>query len=246
MNQTRMVGELLREESFALIVMDAGRYDTFERLHRRHLNGSLKPSYSHVSSTHEWLTRNLPVLSQNTPTIFSSHPFINSKGIPVGGLRVTDHLPKEKIIDLWESHWNQGLGTVQPQEINKVFSSTDPQDRNILWYIQPHFPWISDPTLSRRLIEESDQAGTRLDRHLADQIERGNLSRDRVRRTYEANLDTVLHSVSKLVDSLADSVERIVVTSDHGELLGEHGLCLHRSNLQLPELTTVPWFVIST
>jgi hypothetical protein len=44
---------------------------------------------------------------------------------------------------------------------------------------------------------------------------------------------------------MIESVDHLVVTADHGELLGEQGLYLHRSNLQLPELMTVPWFVIS-
>jgi hypothetical protein len=65
--------------------------------------------------------------------------------------------------------------------------------------------------------------------------------RDGLRKAYRENLEIVLKHVAELVGSLNG---RIVVTADHGELLGESGKYGHpvRSSKQL--LLEIPWLLI--
>lgn len=62
-----------------------------------------------------------------------------------------------------------------------------------------------------------------------------------LRRIYKSNLEIALRYVAKLVRKLSG---HIVVTADHGELLGEYGMYGHPPGRRLPELIEVPWLEI--
>lgn len=56
---------------------------------------------------------------------------------------------------------------------------------------------------------------------------------------YPDNLRYVLDDVSRLLANI--DVERVVITSDHGELFGEWGLYSHHVGSLHPALRKVPW-----
>jgi glucan phosphoethanolaminetransferase (alkaline phosphatase superfamily) len=63
---------------------------------------------------------------------------------------------------------------------------------------------------------------------------------------YEANLILAIRGAKELINYAIDrevDYEEIVVTSDHGEMLGELGLYLHQE-YDLPQLTIVPWLKV--
>jgi arylsulfatase A-like enzyme len=62
-----------------------------------------------------------------------------------------------------------------------------------------------------------------------------------LRAAYEANLETVLAAVADLLRFMSG---RIVITSDHGELLGEGGRYSHFSGSTARELLEIPWLVV--
>ena len=59
---------------------------------------------------------------------------------------------------------------------------------------------------------------------------------------YTEDMKTVLRYAKKLADKYPD--KKVVITSDHGELLGEHGRFGHTTNKRYKEVVEVPWFVI--
>jgi hypothetical protein len=63
-----------------------------------------------------------------------------------------------------------------------------------------------------------------------------------LRDAYRANLEIVLRSVGTLLKYMAG---RIVITSDHGELLGEGGSYSHWGGSRNPLLVEIPWLVIT-
>ncbi|HEC92572.1 MAG TPA: hypothetical protein ENI51_06250 [Candidatus Atribacteria bacterium] len=68
------------------------------------------------------------------------------------------------------------------------------------------------------------------------------IGRDGIIKAYVENLHRVLKCVQEIVENLHG---RIIITSDHGELLGENGLYGH--GLPLPrhtKLVEIPWFAI--
>ena len=65
-----------------------------------------------------------------------------------------------------------------------------------------------------------------------------------LREAYKENLEIVLNYVSALIARLMKirPNAKIVITSDHGELLGEDGLYGHGINH--PVVRLVPWFTV--
>jgi hypothetical protein len=65
--------------------------------------------------------------------------------------------------------------------------------------------------------------------------------KEALRRAYKENLEIVLESTAKLVGALSG---KIVVTSDHGEVLGENNCYEHWSRSSNKFLLEIPWLVI--
>ena len=67
---------------------------------------------------------------------------------------------------------------------------------------------------------------------------------DGLRKAYEINLKIVLEFVSQLCNKLLyyQPNKNIVITSDHGELLGENGDYCHKSESRDPILREIPFF----
>jgi hypothetical protein len=75
-------------------------------------------------------------------------------------------------------------------------------------------------------------------------LKRKGISRHEVVKAYLDNLRIVLEAASTLVGEIKNHFRsRIIVTSDHGELLGEYGLYMH-PHYELPELCVVPWLEV--
>lgn len=66
------------------------------------------------------------------------------------------------------------------------------------------------------------------------------LGKNGLRTAYYHNLTLVLRYVSVLLNELSG---KVVITSDHGELLGEEGRYSHVSGSSHPKLREVPWLV---
>jgi hypothetical protein len=67
---------------------------------------------------------------------------------------------------------------------------------------------------------------------------RRSLGDEGLRRAYRANLQMVLEEVAGLIKYMSG---RIVVTADHGEMLGEEGYYSHPGMLRHPLLIEIPW-----
>lgn len=68
------------------------------------------------------------------------------------------------------------------------------------------------------------------------------LGKDGLRIAYCHNLTLVLKYVSRLLNELSG---KVIITSDHGELLGEEGKYSHTSRSFHPKLIEVPWLVLN-
>jgi len=63
-----------------------------------------------------------------------------------------------------------------------------------------------------------------------------------LREAYRENLELALRSVKKIIDIIEG---KILITSDHGEFLGEYGLYRHPDKPRKPENTEIPWLGIN-
>lgn len=156
--------------------------------------------------------------------------------------------------------WDEDLQTVTPERMSDIcldVAAAHPNKRLVFHYMQPHVPYLG-PTANR--IRErygiagwtpdhrSDGVPEERDRPLIwDLAREGKIGWDEVRTAYGETLERALASVERLVDALDG---RVVLSADHGELLGERVVpggpreWAHPEGLAAPRLRVVPWHVV--
>jgi len=235
--------EVLREERFLLIVLDDARFDAFKHLYSRYLEGSLHRVQVPPPNTYGWLP-----LAFSAPEFNRVRVFYASLGVETHDIKLKDFVPSDRDVKVYavKPQKLKYLKTVLPCEVNEVIREVGLSGRDIVWYAQPHFPWVCDPELSLMLMHEvlihdflpPDTVNCALKKHGVD--------KGRVMRAYYCNMGVALRCVRELLNYIRSQgmkYDRVVVTSDHGELLGEYGLYLHQE-YDLPQLTVVPWLEV--
>lgn len=245
--QEDLLKALFKEEYYILIILDACRYDMFKIIFHKYIRGKLIGALSPGSNTYEWLPRVFPILKFKYPKVFSAHPAINSIGVEYRGFKAIKYIPSENIIDIWKYRWNKTFNTVLPMDLVRYVTKYGLSNKNILWFVQPHFPWIYNYKVSEKIIKESIKRKIDYEVIIKEMIKRRRLSREQIIRAYMLNLHEALNAVSKLIDFIKRNgfYGRIIITSDHGELLGEYGLYGHVQKLYLSELRIVPWLEVN-
>jgi hypothetical protein len=221
-----------------LIILDACRYDFFEKMNI--IPGRLEKKKSLASATVEWLEKNFDKYYGDIIYI-SSNPLISN--IKIYGFKGTDHF--FKVENVWDYGWDKDLGTVPPEEVTSAalrMKAKYPNKRMIIHYMQPHGPWIGKTKLSGKELNLTFSTAVELVynpqkwRDVWDKV-----STKTIKEAYKDNLKLVLNEVKKLVNKLDG---KIVISSDHGECLGEKLLFEHQIGIYVRELIDVPWQII--
>jgi hypothetical protein len=230
---------LLRREPWqTLIVLDACRYDYFAEEVGAYLEGELSRAWSPGYDTYSWL--GVVFSGEHSVTVYSAHPALNSLGVPRGGYLAKPHFAR--IVDIWRDGWASELSTVPPEAVNRVVLRDVEMGRfvgrNIVWYMQPHAPWIGETKITGFARDWNDK-----DAVLGawrDAVA-GRISLETLRAAYRDNLRLVLAAVSELIPHLGSGV---VVTADHWEMLGEGGVFEHPGATGRRLQREVPWLEI--
>jgi len=210
--------------------LDACRYDYFVRLWKL---SRVEPRLSWGSCTLEFL-EHLP--DMRDAVVVTSHPFV--------------HENRHKFGTVVDCGFDDRLGTCPPWwvvlKVLKALPLLRAYRRRIIWFLQPHHPFIGHPRLHVPIFDDPETKALtpfeRVERMFREAKERGILS-----RAYEGNLRLVLRSVERLVQHLDGT---IVVTSDHGEGLGEPlrpgdpPVFSHPCNHNSWELRLVPFAIV--
>lgn len=239
---------LMEEDWDNVIILDACRYDLFESVNT--LEGRLDYRISPASATPEFLTRNFDGKQYHDTVYVTANPMYRTRGLD----EVFHH-----VVDVWENHWDKQKQTVMPEAMAKVTAEAYeryPNKRIISHFMQPHYPFVGD--LADELGEHSgyefayrevtEGEGHRDNLTVWERLEAGEVSRNLVWDAYAENLSIALPHVKTLIDLFE---ERTVVTSDHGNLLGEkpHALATsvygHPPGLRHEHLCKVPWLVVT-
>jgi len=243
-----------------LIILDACRYDYFERLYPQNFQGALSKRSSIATCTRDWLQKAFTKYYDDCVYISANANINNSlKQQRNLNFKAIEHF--HKIVEVWKDGWDDRVGTVPPDAVNSAALKSIYENRGkrfIIHYMQPHYPYLGMQNKSRGKIKHkyvwtvrntlSAILGTRLGIKMANRLAPNDeeyvakrIGVEQLKMCYENNLETVLRSVSKLLIHLQG---KIVITSDHGELLGEGQLCGHPCAFTAKELTIVPWLEI--
>lgn len=199
-----------------LVVLDACRPDYFRKVND--IEGDFTELEVESCDTQTWLTMNFPGWY---PYVYvSANPYCNSR-IRVGSFLGGEHF--KKVVDVWKFGWDEELMTVPPQRVTLSALPYVRRDRVIVHYIQPHFPSIGRIRIK---IEawKPDPLDTVVD---GVTYPRRFPPAELVRKAYEENLEIVLDEVKRNLLPRIPKGRKVVITSDHGELLGEYGCFMH-------------------
>jgi len=214
-----------------LIILDACRYDYFKK---HWIYNKVYKVNSPASSTLKWLKSVFP--NYYDYLLFSCNPFIGDKRFNKWGYNAFEHF--RKVICLWRFQWDERFSTVLPKTVYE-YCIKKAVPRSIIWFLQPHSPYIDLEAKNT----PDDFRNWSPELNIIDWSENnkdGKYTTEQVRSLYESNLKYAIPYILKLTEEL----ERpIIITSDHGELLGEYGLMGH-PNIKKKELRNVPMVIL--
>jgi hypothetical protein len=233
--------DVFAEDWDTLVVLDACRYDMFERI--ADLPGRLESRTSRGSATVEFLRGNLEGQSLLDTVYVTANPQL---------YRNRDRIDVDlhAVIDVWRDEgWDDQYGTVLPETLADAAvdaAAAYPNKRHVVHFMQPHYPFLTDETAFDKghLETAGADGGNVWDRLMAKNLD---VDPARVVSLYDDNLRRVLPAVERLLDALDG---RTVVTADHGNMLGERARPVpirewgHPRGIYTRELVTVPWLVV--
>ena len=225
-----------------LLILDACRSDTFIEA-----AGDGRAVLSPANCTDKWIKATTPTLEKCGITrYYTANPLV--------GKHINGKMGEGTAIPLWFSLWSRltdmDIPGVNPWAVNG-WVLNDVIHENVEWpivvhYLQPHFPAVGTPPFAI-----GQWGGKWTDLHMATRRlprperlhKKGLLDIDYMRESYNGNVRLAVRAAKHLVKML--NVDTII-TSDHGELLGEvneDGKTLfgHAVHEKSPILLSVPW-----
>jgi hypothetical protein len=224
-----------------LIILDACRYDDFERLNT--IPGTLESRISKGTDSPEFLTENFNGRNLNDTVYVTANPHFQK----------IDDGTFHAIIDEPLSQFDSDLQCVTPDVVTDITTRVQeefPNKRLIIHYMQPHDPPLGPK--AEEIRETINIAGPLADNNgtnstrIMDAVSHGEVNVEDAREAYRENLQIVLDEVAELLEELDG---KSVVTADHGEMFGERrypfvGRQYEHGGPPTEELCKVPWFVV--
>ncbi|XVH31364.1 hypothetical protein ACNS7O_13350 [Haloferacaceae archaeon DSL9] len=235
---------VMDEDWDTLILLDGCRYDTFRR--RNFLDGTLESRLSLGSSSDQFLARNFLDGETHHDTIYvTANPYVHT---------VEENVFFD-VVDLIndDERWDATHRTVLPSTVTAAATRVHrefPNKRIIVHYMQPHFPFLGahSEALEHNTGIYAGRDRESSDKHLWNECQsRLRVDTSGIWSAYEENLDIALRSVEALLEEIHG---RVVISADHGNLIGDRLSPIpvrgygHPRRVHVPELIRVPWHTI--
>jgi len=238
-----------------LIILDACRHDLFAET--VDIDGELTSINSRGSHSEKFCTAHFANRKHHDTVYVTA----NGYGAQIGkesfhDLIFTDE--DDSVSDVKVKHstiTGMAPSTVVDAALNANYKY--PNKRMIVHFMQPHMPYLGSKAdeLRRRVedeglivrsrdpekIEEYDTDEKNVVNGLDGAFREGYITEPELRKIYTENLEIVLEHVKELLEEVEG---KVVITSDHGEHLGENGLAGHFKYKYTEELRIVPWLLI--
>lgn len=224
-----------------LVILDACRADLFEEVTDTDRWDEYERANSGSGATRTWFERKWD--GEYGDIVYVSGSPILSRCAP-GSFHRT--------VECWQNAIKEYLNGPDPEVVTKAAIKAHKEYSNkrvVVHYMQPHYPFLQDPDLHFTSFAGTEQWDVNADPRAGDvweALRAGIVDKDEVWNGYGRNLEYVLKEVEELLDNISG---RVVVSSDHGNLLGEITYPIpfreygHPMHLAQPSLTNVPWAV---
>jgi len=252
--QERLLDDL-RTGDYLLVVLDACRYDFFADAARRYLRGRSRAAASAGYDTAQYLSGCWADSYPDTTYVSGASPVASEETLEVedhgrrrygGEYTPSEHLGE--IVDVWDRGRDPSAGTCPPEAVLSATLDRLGERRLVAHFFQPHAPYIGRAQ-GVAPSDDRDAVPTDSDLDVApirQRVREGDVSDDRLRGAYQSNLHRATACVCRLIAELRSRGDkrRVVVTSDHGEALGEYGVYSHPHEPH-PGIRLVPWMEVS-
>jgi hypothetical protein len=235
--------DVVSEDWDNLILLDACRYDDFER--ENDIDGDLEARISRGADSERFLLRNFGSRKLHDCVYVTANPHVSK-------LRENVF---HAIIDSPLLEWNEEFQCVLPESVTEAAIRAHeryPDKRLIVHYMQPHDPPIRD---ALEVFDDTDirWGGPSSAAYDSDgarmmaEVARGRLDAETAREAYRENLRIVLEEVRELLSAVDG---KSVLSADHGEMFGEQPYPLlgqlyeHGYHPRTEALCKVPWHVV--
>ncbi|WP_135662760.1 hypothetical protein [Halorhabdus rudnickae] len=223
-----------------LVILDACRYDVFsEQYGDAEWLDHVEPVTSVGSASPEWMEKTFTeeYHEESSETMYVT-------GNPYSESHLPDSFPGH-VDEVWRYVWDKDVGTIPPEALTNVAVEhyrSGEYNRLIIHYMQPHWPYISDPIMYG--FDPSHITGNGGTENPFDKQNRGEISSEEHMKHYVSNLEHIVeHLRTELLTAI--DAETVVLTADHATLFGDYGLYKHPVGVPLPVLRRVPWAVTS-
>lgn len=231
--QEERISDLRAEDEWVLVIFDALRYDTFDHYVE---TADVEEVLSPATRTSDWMEQ---VWGDKYDACYVS-------GAPLTGNH--DHAAYNgdahftEMVEVWKDNWSKDLRTVPPEPItDAALEALWGYDKVLVHYVQPHAPYIGEPRIIGERgredtpLSDGEHGDTGVMREIRQAYTSGALSDEELHRAYYDNLVQAVKGARPLIEA---SNYKTVITSDHGECLGEHVIghnhnCVH--------VRKVPW-----
>jgi len=229
---------IFREKWDNLIILDACRFDFFKKAVKiMKIEGKLQKIFSPGTHTITFCEKTFTKEKYNDIVCINANPHVG---------RTVGHKFHD-IISVWSSNWCAIWGTVLPEDMTQsILNATIqyPNKRLLIWYVQPHYPFIGYYITPTGAIEGCRSYVLFKDFEMFFNCD---LTKKELRKRYMENLIRVLGEVKKVLKFLHG---KTIITSDHGESLGDYFFPIipirvygHYKDVKNRKMLIVPWFV---
>jgi hypothetical protein len=222
-----------------LVVLDACRYDVLADLADVAV---VDRAISPVCVTQRF------VEEVNAAGLFEDAGYVSAnpatRNLDVDGL---EHVP------LYDTAWDDQLSTVRPSAVyDRAVDRVRDGAQVVAHTMQPHYPHICQVGDEVRSVPgglHPNTIGATMDETPAQNIPyaffTGQFDADRAMQSYRRCTAFAWQRAAERAVELSKDGYTVVITADHGELLGEWGLAGHPWRVRVRPLVEVPWVVIS-
>lgn len=208
------------------VVLDACRWDLVSEVESNRMDGSW--DYSVASSSGEWIPKTFDKKDNSEVAYVTANPY-------------TEDLLDEDDFFLLDEVWRYGFDeetrTIPADVVTDqaILASRKNPKKLIVHYMQPHHPFVPQPMDEGIPLREF---GHQPWDNVWHKLRKGKVDRRKVWQGYASNLEYVLEHVETLLNNTSGEV---LITSDHGNLLGEWGMYAHPDWVPVKDLKRVPW-----
>lgn len=217
-----------------LVILDACRHDLYEEV-----NGSTESRISVASCTPDFIRTTFSEGDFSDVVLVTANPWFSPETLP----DIIDRKsPFHTIFHSYQDKWNEEERVVLPEGIvedvrtaKKLF----PDKKLLIHFMQPHQPFIGKEIGSGGHKKAPPELKQDLN-NIWTEAEQGIHNSKEIWQAYKHNLEYSMPKVEELVEKLEG---KTVITSDHGNLVGEGGLYGHPCGKNYEALRKVPWDV---